>query len=170
MNSDGTEKRDVLLHFDENADEVIVFTVASEVAQEIRDSEFDGARIGTDSLKAKSADEAEKSLGSVAFTLLDKFSSKKIGIRDYEARIESAHQEYVAELQKLVRENDSEAFFRLGMERHRAAMSEKSPPLLEEADRLIRESAKLGFEEAREYMKNDWPQLREIILKRISRG
>jgi len=170
MKADNTEKRDILLHFDEKANDVVVYTVESNSVQHIRGREFDGARISTVSLQEKTADEAEKYLGSVVFALIDKLSSKKIGIRNYEFRIESALQEYVAELEKLVLENDGEACYRLGLERHREAMTEKSKALLEEADRLLSKSAMLGYDDAREYIANEWPQLREVILMRIDRG
>lgn len=163
------EKRDLLLHFDEETGEIIFYTVDSEAVAEIRTREFDGARSDIKELQDQTADEAEKALGSTIFSLFDAFSNKKIGIRDYETLNKDAHLEYVAELENRVESKDPEALYYLFIQRHHEAMQEYSRVKLEEAESLLRESAELGYEESRSRLKNDWQSLREAALGRIAR-
>ena len=164
------EKRDVLLHFDEEAGEIIFYTVDSESVAEIRQREFDGARSEVKWFQEQSADEAEKALGSMVFSLIENFSLQKIGIRDYEAIGQEAHREYVAELEAQAATRDPEALYNLFTERHSRALREKSLACLREAENLLRESAALGYEEARDRLENDWQLLREAALRSIQRG
>ena len=163
-------KRDILLHFDEEAGEIIFYTVDSDSLAEIRRREFDGARSDIKWFQDQTADEAEKALGSMVFSVLDGFSHTKIGIRDYEALSEEAHRNYVVELEEMAKSKDPSALYNLFMERHSVALREKSRPSLEEAERLLRESAALGHEEARKRLANDWQLMREAALRSIERG
>lgn len=165
-----SKKRDILLHFDDVENEIVCYTVDSASFGRVREREFDGARISTGWLQEKPADEAERIIGELVFTLFDNYSSKKIGIRDYKEKIEIARLEHILQLEQHVSEGDAEAHFSLSMELHRRAISEKSLALLEESDRLLNRSAELGFEGAREYLADVWPQWKEVMLKRISRG
>jgi hypothetical protein len=163
-------KRDILLHFDEDVGEIIFYTVDSESAAEIRKREFDGARSDVKRFQEQTADEAEKALGSMVFSLIESFSLKKIGIREYEALSQEAHQEYVAELEAQAASGNPEALYNLFIERHSRALREKSLENLEEAEKLLRESAALGYEEARDRLENDWQLLQEAALRSIQRG
>jgi hypothetical protein len=135
-------KRDILLHFDEETDEIIFYTVDSGSVAEIRKREFGGARSDIQWFQQQTADEAEKALSSMVFALIETFSLKKIGIRDYEALSEEARQKCVSELEAQVATNDAEAKYNLFIERHSRALREKSISSLEEA-------AELGVEAAR---------------------
>lgn len=163
-------KRDILLHFDEVENEIVCYTVDSASIERVRDREFDGARISTDWLQEKPADEAERIIGELVFTLFDNHSNKNIGIRDYKEKTEIARREYILQLEQNVSDGDAEAHFSLSMELHRRAISDESLALLEESDRLLNRSAELGFEEARVYLEDVWPQWKEVMLRRISHG
>ncbi len=163
-------KRDILLHFDEEMGEIIFYTVDAERVAEIRQREFDGARSDINWFQEQTADEAEKALGAMVFSLIESFSLKKIGIRDYEALNQEAHQQYVAELEAQAASGNPEALYNLFIERHSRALREKSLESLEEAERLLRESAALGHEEARDCLENDWQLLQEAALRSIQRG
>ena len=163
-------KRDILLHFDEDAGEIIFYTVDSDAVAEIRRREFDGARSDIKWFQDQSADEAEKAMGSMVFSVIDGFSHKKIGIRDYEVLSQEARQNYVVELEAKAKANDPEALYDLFMEHHSRALREKSRTSLEEAERLLRESAALGYEEARKCLANDWQLLQEAAIRSIERA
>jgi len=163
-------KRDILLHFDEEKEEIVFYTVDSEILTEIRNQEFDGARSDIKWFQEQSADEAEKALGSMAFSLMDSFSKKKLGIRDYEALSKKAHREYVAEIEEQAKTKDPEALYHLFVERHSRALQEKSIECLEEAEALLKESASLGFKEAQNRLKNDWQLMHGAALRSIQRA
>ncbi len=163
-------KRDVLLHFDEDSEEIIFYTVDSELLADIRSREFDGARSDIKWFQEQSADEAEKALGSMAFSLMESFSEKKIGIRDYEELSEKAHREYVAELEDRAKTKDPGALYNLFIERHGRALREKSIECLEEAEVLLKESASLGFKEAKNRLENDWQLMYGAALRSIRRA
>ena len=163
-------KRDILLHFDEEAGEIIVYTVDSEAVADIRRREFDGARSDIKWFQEQTPDEAEKALGSMVFSVIDGFSHQKIGIRNYEALGEEAHRQYIATLEEQAKSHDPEALYNLFIERHSTALRAKSRASLEEAEGFLRESAALGHEEARNRLANDWQLLREAALRSIARG
>ena len=163
-------KRDVLLHFDEEAGEIIFYTVDSDSVSEIRKREFDGARSDIKWFQDQSEDNAEKALGAMVFSAIDCFSCQKIGIRDYEAQNQVAHKEFVAELEEKAKSHDPEALYSLFIELHSMALQEKSRDNLDEAERFLRESASLGYKEAKNRLENDWQLLREAALRSIARG
>lgn len=160
-------KRDILLHYDEENNEIIFYTVASERTSEMRKSEFDGARSDIVWFQAQSPDEAENSLGSMVFSLIDTFSEKKIGIRDYEALNQEAHRAYVKELEIEAKAKDPDALYSLFIEWHSKALREKSLNALEDAERLLKESAALGCKEAIDRLENDWGLMLEAARRRI---
>ena len=160
-------KRDILLHYDEENDEIIFYTVASARTSEIRKSEFDRARSDIVWFQAQSPDEAESSLGSMVFSLIDTFSEKKIGIRDYGALNQEAHRAYVKELEIEAKAKVPDALYSLFVEWHSKALREKSLDALEDAERLLKESAALGCKEAIDRLENDWGLMLEVARRRI---
>src|SRR5690349_7133521 len=105
------EKRDLLIHYDEERGEIIFHSVPSGETKELRSKSFDGVRPEVSHFKELSPDEAEQALGRLVFHLVDLNSKTKIGIRDYEAEADAAHSEYVADLEEKVKVGDIEATF-----------------------------------------------------------
>ena len=164
------EKRDVLLHFDEERGEIIFYTVDSKRIEGIRNQEFDGARSDIEWFQSKDPGEAEKALGSMVFSLIDTFSKKIIGIRDYKTINEAAHQEYVADLEIQSKEKDPEAKYLLFIEYHSRALREKNLAYLEKSEELLNTAAELGSQDAKERLSKDWGLMKTTALKRIQRG
>ncbi len=117
--------------------------------------------------KRNHPDEAESSLGSMVFSLIDTFSEKKIGIRDYEALNQEACRAYVKELEIEAKAKDPDALYSLFVEWHSKALREKSLDALEDAERLLKESAALGCKEAIDRLENDWGLMLEAARRRI---
>jgi len=163
-------KRDVLIHFDEDGEEIIFYTVDSVSIEKIRKREFDGARSGIKWFKDKDPDEAENYLGSMIFSLIDTFSDKKIMIRDYKALIDISHQEYIADLERESENNSAEAKYHLFIELHTRALKECDLGCLKKAESLLRASADLGCHEAEARLSGDWELMKNVALRRIDRG
>ncbi|MCF2948286.1 hypothetical protein L0668_09230 [Paraglaciecola aquimarina] len=164
------EKRDVLIHFDEDGEEIIFYTVDSASTETIRKSEFDGARTEIEWFQDKIPDEAEKDLGSMIFSLIDAFSAKKVMIRDYKALSDTAHQEYIADLERESENNSAEAKYYLFIDFHARALKECDLGCLNKAESLLRLSADLGYQEAEARLNSDWELMKGAVLRRIKRS
>ncbi len=165
-----TDKRDILLHFDEDREEIIYFTVDSKSIESVRNREFDGAKSDIKWFQDKDPDEAEKALGSMVFSLIDAFSMKKIAIRDYQSLNEASHQEYLSELEAQSNSNNPEAMYSLFIEYHSRALKEKSLAHLGESERLLNSAANLGHHEAKDHLEKNWELLKQVALKRVQSG
>jgi hypothetical protein len=163
------EKRDLLIHYDEERGELIFHSVPTDGTIELRAKSFDGVRPEVSYFKELSPDEAEQALGRLVFSLVDLNSSKKIGVRDYKAEADAAHVEYVAELEEQVKTGDVEAMFHLSQAMHDSAMSNYSLADMHSAESLLTTAAQRGHEGAKERLQS-WPVFRAAIERRIARG
>jgi hypothetical protein len=163
-------KRDVLIHYDEEKQTVILYTVDVNDTKVIREKEFDGVRPDVQFFRDKSADEAERVLGSMVFAAIDLSAGAKIGIRDYAAEAAASIAEYVADLESRAATNDAEAQYYLSLEYHSRALRETNRELLQKADRLIRAAAAAGNAEAQASLDRDWPFMLEVAERRMKRG
>jgi hypothetical protein len=85
-------KNDLLIHYDEDSDVLIFHSVPTNTTSELRASSFNGVQSKTSYFQSMQPDEAEKKIGNIVFLLTDHNSHKKIGIRDYLAEAEIAHE------------------------------------------------------------------------------
>jgi hypothetical protein len=161
------DKRDVLIHFDELSGEIVFYTVDCDDTAEIRKQEFDGARSNIASILQKSPDEAERDLGAVIFSLIDTFSSKKIGIRDYKSLNDYAHKEYVSDLEIESVDGSAEAKYYLFIEYYSRALFECDMSSLIRAELLLNESAAQGFRDAIERLDGDWALMKKTVITKI---
>lgn len=74
--------RDVIIHYDETQGKIVCSTVEHEATASLLAKALP-LETSIESFRAKTPDEAEKSLGAGIFALLDRSSKIKIGIRDY---------------------------------------------------------------------------------------
>jgi hypothetical protein len=162
-------KRDILIHFDEEQGELIFYTASVDDTNNIREKEFDGARIDIPFLSEKSADEAEKLLGGMVFSLVDTFSFKKIGIRHYEALNEESHRQHVAEWEAAAKNGDAEAQFMLFIEYHSRALFNCDAESLKKAEAMLEAAVAQGYESAIE-RKEHWPLMRSAVERKLKRG
>jgi hypothetical protein len=79
------------------------------------------------------------------------------------------HEQFVAELEELVKANDPDAQHQLFIHTHSLAMRNYSMVELAKAELLLNASAAQGHAEALESLKN-WPLLKAAALRRIARG
>jgi hypothetical protein len=164
------EKRDLIVHYDEESGKIIFHSVPSSETKDLRSKSFDGVRPEVSYFKDLSPDEAEQALGRLVFSLIDLNSKTKIGIRDYKSEADAAHTQYVAELEEQVKTGDMDAIFHLSQEMHRSAMSNYSLTDLRRAEELLVHAAGKGHEEAKHWLESTWPMLKAAAEKRIARG
>jgi hypothetical protein len=164
------EKRDLLLHYDEEQGEIIFHSVPSNQTVDLRSKSFDGVRPEVSYFKELSPDEAEQALGRLVFSLVDLNSEKKIGIRDYGAEADAADSVYVAELEEQAKAGDIDAIFHLSQEMHRSAMSNCALAELDRAEQLLTHAAREGHQEAKAWLETTWPMPKAAAQRRIARG
>ncbi len=164
------EKRDLLIHYDEDRGEIVFHSVPSSQTSDLRENSFDGVRPEVSYFKGLSPDEAEQALGRLVFSLVDLNSSKEIGIRDYKSEADVAHLQYVAELEEQNKSGDLDAMFHLSQEMHRSAMSNYSLSDLSRAEELLTAAARAGHQEAKESLGTTWPMLKAAAERRIAHG
>ncbi|MBQ0943983.1 hypothetical protein KAK07_11615 [Ideonella sp. 4Y16] len=163
------EKNDLLIHYDEDKQKFIFYSVNSSDTASLRRDAFDGVCPEVEYFKSLPPDEAEKTLGGMAFSLLDLGAIKKVNIRDYPAESAIAHSEYVAELEEQARANDADAQFHLFIELHSQAMRMRSLEALLRAESLLNAAASQGHAEAAKSLV-DWPMLKAAAERHIDRG
>jgi len=164
-----TGKHDLLIHYDEERGELIFHSVPVEGTVDLRAQSFDGVRPEIAFFQDLLADEAEQALGRLVFSLIDLNSAKKIGIRDYRGEADTAHLEYVAELERQAKSGNVEAKYQLALEMHRSAMSNCSLADLSRAENLLMAAVAEGHEKAKEAAES-WPALKTAAERRIARG
>jgi len=162
-------KRDLLIHYDEDRQVLIFHSVKTADTSEIRANSFDGVQPPVDHYKSMAPDEAERALGSLAFSLIDLNSERKIGIRDYATEAKAAHEAYVRELEEQVKSGDPEVQYYLFIELHSSALKNYSVEDLVRAETLLLAANAQGYEAARGSLE-DWPMLKAAAERRISRG
>ncbi len=158
-------KRDVLIHYDEEKDEIAFYTLDVAATARARANSFDGARLPLADLRKQGAEEAERTVGSGIFSLLDAFSIRKAGIRDYESISNEEHLAYVAHLEELAAEGDADAQYHLAIELVRQVRdSGSAPAMLALADRHFQASLASGLDKAIKTA-DTWPHLMESARK-----
>jgi hypothetical protein len=163
------EKRDLLVHYDEETQEVILYSVKTTETSSIRAKEFGGVRPEVEYFKSMPPEEAEMKLGGLVFSLLDLGSLKKIEIRPYEAEAEEAQTKFIEELEEQIKTNDPDAQYQLFMHLHSRAMKNYSFSDLERSESLLHAAATQGHEGAKSSLES-WPMLKSAAERRIRRG
>jgi hypothetical protein len=163
------EKRDLLVHYDEESQEIILYSVKTSETSAMRAKEFGGVRPEVEHFKSMPPEEAEMQLGGLIFSLLDLCSLKKIEIRPYEAEANETHAKFVEALEEQVKANDPDAQNQLSMHLHSRAMKHYSMPDLERAESLLHAAVAQGHEEAKSRLES-WPLLKSAAERRIKRG
>jgi hypothetical protein len=163
------EKRDLLVHYDELAQKLVLYSVRTADTIGMREKGFDGVCPEVKYFKSMPAEEAEMKLGGLVFSLLDLAALHKIGIRDYESEAQEAHAHFVEELEELIKANDPEAQYDLFIHLHSLAMKNCSLSELARAESLLEAAAAQGNERARSSLES-WPMLKAAAERRIKRG
>lgn len=163
------EKRDLLIHYDEETQEIILYGVSAAETSSIRAKAFGGVRPEVEYFRSMPPEEAEMKLGGLVFSLLDLGSFKKIEIRPYQAEAKKAHAKFVEELEEQVKSNNPDAQYQLFMLLHSRALDNYSLTDLERSESLLRAAAAQGHQDARSSLET-WPMLKSAAERRIKRG
>lgn len=163
------EKCDLLVHYDEKSQKIILYSVSATETSSIRARGFDGVCPEVEYFKSMPAEEAEMKLGGLVFSLLDLGSLRKIGIRPYEAEAEEAHARFVEEIEEQVRSDNPEAQYQLFIHLHSLAMKNYSSVDLARAESLLLAAAAQAHEGAQSSLES-WPMLKAVAERRINRG
>ena len=164
-----SDKRDLLIHYDEDRKVVVFHSVPAADTVKIRANSFDGVQPPIDYYQSLPPDEAEMKLGALVFSLIDLNSERKIGIRDYSAEADVAHSLYVKDLEAQAKGGDCEAQYGLFMALHSSAMKNYSLPDLLRAEAFLLASAAQGYGEAQRSLE-DWPLMKSAAERRINRA
>jgi hypothetical protein len=164
------EKRDLVIHYDEERGELIFHSVLSRETIGLRSNSFDGVRPEVSYFKGLPPDEAEQALGRIIFSLVDLNSERKIGIRDYKSEADADHLRYVSELEDQAKTGDIDAVFYLSQELLHSAMDTYSLADLSRAEELLTHAAREGQAEAKGWLESTWPALKAAAQRRIARG
>lgn len=152
--------RDIIVHYDTAAGKIVCFTVDHALTAPLLAKAFP-LETSVEAFKARSADEAERTLGAGIFALLDLSCEPKIGIRDYKADTAKWEAEHTEELEQKSAAGDGAAQFDLAMQKITMGLHTKSKKLMREADVLLRNAVAAGHAEAAEYLADLWPALKE---------
>src|SRR5687768_1158242 len=105
------DKHSVVLHFDEDGDKLVVFSLPSHAALELKDSS--GFEIDLAQFRALDHDEAERRVGAGLLQLVESFAGRKLGLRDYQAEFEQSLEEWIADVEPKAASGDAEAQYEL---------------------------------------------------------
>jgi hypothetical protein len=162
------DKSDVLVHYDEEQQRFIFYTVKSEDTAALRAKAFDGVSPAVAAFKEQPSEEAERMLGGMIFSLLDLGAIRKVMIRDYEAQSRATIDQWVAQWEVDAAKGDPEAQYSLYMELHSRAVKSGQLGDLQRAEELLFASARAGYADAQEALE-DWPILKGALERRIKR-
>ena len=163
------DKRDLLIHYDEAEQRLVVQAVSSARAQALREESPEGIEPDLDELRELAPDAAEQHVGRLVLALVDLHSERKIGVRDYAAEAAQEQARHVAELEARVATGDADAQFELFVQLQMAALKTAAPALLERADVLLAAAIAQGHSEA-VAMAEMWPVIKSVAERRIARS
>jgi hypothetical protein len=161
--------RDLLIHYDEAAGELVVRPVPVDDARPLRDAHPAGVPVSLALIRELAPESAEQHLGGMLFAMIDHHAAHKIGVRDYAGAIAREQAHHVAELEALAATGDAEAQFELFGQMQMLAWKELSRAHLDRADALLAAAAAQGHEEAIA-MARRWPVLKSVAERRIDGG
>ena len=149
--------RDIIVHYDEDTGKLVCSTVDRALTAPL----LAGAlplEISVEELERKGADEAEKVFGAGIFALIDIHATKKIGLRDYRT---ISNNWAILHGQNLTDQDHGTAKYELALQMVAEGLRGKSRAKMEQADRLLRDAVSIGNSQAKEYLQNLWPSLKE---------
>ena len=162
------DKRDLLIHYDEAGQRLVVQAVPSARTRALRDESPAGIASDLDELRELAPDAAEQHIGRLVLALVDLHSERKIGVRDYAAEAAQEQARHVADLERRVATGAADAQFELFIQLQMLALQTASPALLERADGLLAAAVAQGHAEAAA-MAAHWPMIKSVAERRIAR-
>lgn len=159
-----SDKRSLVLHYDEENDQIVFFSVPASEALALRKDS--GSEIPLSEFRAVSPDEAERRVGEGVFHMFDCFAVRKTGIRDYAGNFEKDIEAMIAELEAKPTDGDGQILSDLSVLYRDLAMRRKSWDLMKKSEVLTRTAAAAGVESAVHALEN-WELLENAFKRRI---
>ena len=162
-----TEKRSLVLQYDEEKDAIVFFSVPTTTALALRNDE--AIEMPMADFRALTPDEAERRVGEGIFSAFDSFSTRKTGIRDYAGDLEREFSTWIADLEPAAKSGDPKAQYDLSTLYRDLAMRRRSWEDFENSESLLRASASSGYPAALEALR-DWDIFRDAFTRRVQRA
>ena len=140
------DKHSVVLHYDEAKDELVVFSIPSDKALDLRNGA--GFELPLSVLRRLEHNEAERRVGGGILHLVESFSGTKLGLRDYEAQSLRELEQMIADAEKEPDAQTPQGQFGLAVLYRDLALRKKSADLMAKAKVLTQASAKGGHADA----------------------
>jgi hypothetical protein len=161
--------RDLLIHYDEAAGELVVHPVPVDAAGPWRQAHPAGVPVSLELIRELAPELAEQHLGGMLFAMIDHHATHPIGVRDYAGEIAREQARHVAELEALAATGDADAQYELFGQMQMRAWKELSRTHLDRADALLAAAVAQGHEEAMA-MAVRWPVIKSVAERRIDGG
>lgn len=160
------EKRDVLIHFDEDRGVIACYSTSESSVSRIRDAGFP-LEVPVSTYVDAGPDEAERMMGAGIFALLELHGNSTIGLRDYEGETRAPQAGDMSELEVSAAGGDPESQYFLSMELFHRGVREKAGADIASAEVWLLKSAHSGFSDAVEYLQNHWERDKASALRGI---
>ena len=152
-------KCDLLLHYDEQAQRIVFYALPLVGTDAIRRSAFCPLAHEVAHFTAMGAADAERAMGEIVFSHLERHGNQSLGLRDYDAVARDVHYRTIAGLQARVLSGDAAAMFETFQHLHMLALKEKSPAHLAGAGQALSAAAAHGDVQAAA-LTAVWPRLK----------
>ena len=161
------EKRSLVLHYDEDREEIVFLSIPGSVAVPLRNDE--GVTIPLSEVRSLYLDEAERRIGEGVFSMLDSFATRKTEIRDYACEMNKDIERMIVDLESVAVGGDPQAQYDLSVLYRELARRQLSWAHFEKAESLTRAAAAAGLPTAVDAL-GHWDTLRNAFTRVIERG
>lgn len=161
------QKRCLVLQYDEEGDEIVLFSVPASDVPPLRGDE--GFEMPLSDFRALAPEEAERRIGEGVFTMFDAFADRKTGIRDYAGRMTSDIEQMVADLEPTADRGNPQAQYDLSILYHDLVRRQLSWTHFDRAEALTRSAAEAGLPAAIQALAG-WPTLRYAFSRHVERS
>lgn len=163
------ENTDLVIRIDRDRKRILFLERARHRKSEDGDGAAIVAEIDITYLESCSADAAEAHIGFTLLKHLDNRNPNVVAIREYNKVAEEIHEELMDHLQTLADKNDPAAQYDLATTLLSEAIKNPSWDYIKKIEELIQKSSAAGFADAGRFMSEEWPKLRIILEKKLSK-
>ena len=159
------DKHSVVLHFDEDGDKLMVFSVPSQGAIKLKSNS--GFEINLADFRALDHDEVEKRVGAALLELVESLGTRKLGLRDYQAEFEAHLEQWIADVEPKAASGDAEAQHEVAFLYQDLAYRRKSRDLMAKAKSFLESAAAGGVAKAASDLEH-WQVFERRLERRIN--
>ena len=161
------EKRSLVLHYDEDRDEIVFFSRVASAVQPLRDEE--GFVMPLSELRTCQPEEGERMLGQAVLAMFDSLGARNTRIRDYEGEMTNDVVRMVADLEPVATGGDVEAQYDLSVLYRDLARRQLSWAHFDKAEALTRAAAAAGLPAAVSALRH-WERVRYAFTRLMERS